>query len=104
MRQLLEELEQALTDVLQMGLATAGPDMADRLESLAGRCETTGLHTGCALFTELGEAIRDRSHAMEKTDERAAEAIFRAQHYITLCRVRITEEDIRTRWQEGGQL
>lgn len=102
MRELLQELEQALTDLLQMGLATAGPQMADRMGALAEKCEATGLHTGSAIFAQLSEAIRERGHNLKKTNMRAAEAIFRAQHYITLCQTRLTEEDIRLRWQEGG--
>ena len=37
MRELLDDLERGLTDLLQMGLATAGPDMALRLEDLGTR-------------------------------------------------------------------
>ena len=103
MRELLEELERALTDLLLLGLATAGPETAARLDALSGKCEATGLHTGRALFAELAAAISERSHNLEKSDHRAAEAIFRAQYYITLCQQRLTEEDIRLRWQEGGQ-
>ena len=103
MRELLQELEQALTDLLQMGLATAGPDMAKRMKDLSRSCEATGLHTGGALFAELSGAITERSHHLEKSEQRAAEAIFRAQYYITLCRERMTEEDIRLQWQEGGR-
>ena len=103
MRELLQELEQALTDLLQMGFATAGPEMAVRLEELSRKCEDTGLHTGSTLFSELSGAISERSHSTQKSDQRAAEAMFRAQRYITLCQMRLTEEDIRLRWQEGGQ-
>ena len=103
MRELLQELEQALTDLLQMGLATAGPDMADRMKALSDKCENTGLHTGKKLLAALSEALSQRNHSMEKSDHRAAEAVFRAQHYIILCQTRLTEEEIRDRWQEGGQ-
>lgn len=102
MRELLQELEQALTDLLLLGLATAGTDMVARMHGLSRKCEETGLHTGSSLFAELGRAIAERSHSVEKSDHRAAEAIFRAQHYITLCQTRMTEEDIRDRWQQGG--
>lgn len=102
MKELICELEQALTDLLLQGLSTAGPEMAERLEALARKCEHTGLHTGSALFSELSQAIRERSHAMEKSDLRASDAMCRARHYITLCQTRMTEEDIRERWQQGG--
>lgn len=102
MRDLIPELEQALTDLLLLGLATAGPEMGARLEALSRKCELTGLHTGSALFAELAQAIMERSHTMEKSDHRAAETMCRARHYITLCQTRMTEEDIRERWQQGG--
>ena len=104
MNDLLDELELALTDLFQMGLATAGPDMARRLAALSHRCEATGLHTGAALFAELSRLLNQRSHEMDKTDLNLTAAICRTQHYITLCRTRLTEEDIRARWLEGGQV
>lgn len=103
MKTLLNDLEGALTDLLQMGLATAGPDLVKRLKELSEQCESTGLHTGAALFAEIARLLSDRSHAMDKTDLPLTAAICRAEHYITLCRTRMTEEDIRRRWQEGGQ-
>ena len=102
MNELLDELERGLTDLLQMGLATAGADMVRRLWSLSERAEGAGLHTGGALFSQIASLLEERSHTMAKTDLDTAAAVFRAQHYITLCRARLTEEDIRARWQEGG--
>ena len=103
MKTILDELERALTDLLQMGLATAGADMARRLRELSEQCEATGLHTGAGLFNEICRLLEQRSHTMEKTDRALAAAICRAEHYITLCRTRMTEEEIRMRWQEGGK-
>lgn len=102
MRALLDDLQLALTDVMQTGLATAGPDTAKRMEELSKKCEITGLHTGAALFAELSRMLADRAHAMTKSDLTITAAICRAEHYITLCRERLSEEDIRARWQEGG--
>ena len=102
MNELLDELERGLTDLLQMGLATAGADMVRRLHELSNRAESAGLHTGGALFSQIASLLEERSHTMAKTDLDIAAAVFRAQHYITLCRARLTEEDIRARWQEGG--
>ncbi|MBQ7231198.1 MAG: hypothetical protein IJX04_09935 [Oscillospiraceae bacterium] len=102
MRTLLDDMERSLTDLLQMGLATAGPEMAKRLEEVSRRCGDTGLHTGAALMGELAGLLTQRSHAMDKTDLTLMAAICRTEHYITLCRTRMTEEDIRKRWQEGG--
>lgn len=103
MRILLDDLERSLTDLLQMGLATAGPDMAQRMAELSTRCEETGLHTGATLFAELARLLTERPHTMDKTDRNLTAAVCRAEHYITLCRARMTEEDIRSRWQEGGR-
>ena len=103
MKTLLDDLERALTDLLQMGLATAGPDMAKRMKDLSEQAETTGLHTGGVLLAEIAELLSERSHTMDKTDLSLTAAICRAEHYITLCRTRMTEEDIRERWQEGGK-
>ena len=102
MNELLDELERGLTDLLQMGLATAGADMVRRLRELSDRAEAAGLHTGSELFSQIATLLEERAHAMIKTDLELANAVFRAQHYITLCRARLTEEDIRARWQEGG--
>lgn len=104
MKALLDDLERALTDLLQMGLATAGPDAAKRLTELSGQCEDTGLHTGAVLFAEIARLLNTRSHTMDKTDLPLTAAVCRAEHYITLCRIRMTEEDIRARWQEGGTI
>ncbi len=102
MKTLLDDLERSLTDLLQMGLATAGPDMANRLKDQSDRAESTGLHTGAALFAEISRLLKARNHSMDKTDLPLTAAICRAEHYITLCRSRMTEEEIRNRWQEGG--
>ncbi len=102
MKELLDDLERGLTDLLQMGLATAGPDMAQRLEDLSAQAENAGLHTGASLFAGIAQLLLERSHSLEKTDRDLTAAVFRAEHYIILCRSRMTEEDIRRRWQEGG--
>lgn len=102
MKLLFDEMERALTDLLQMGLATAGPEMAKRLDDLSRRCEDTGLHTGRELFGELSRLLTERGHSLSKSDLPITAAICRAEHYITLCRTRLTEEDIRAKWQEGG--
>ena len=102
MKQLLDDLERGLTDLLQMGLTTAGADMIRRLRELSDRAEAAGLHTGADLFSQIAKLLEERSHTLAKTDLDTAAAIFRAEHYITLCRARMTEEDIRRRWQEGG--
>ena len=88
MNELLDELERGLTDLLQMGLATAGADMVRRLHELSERAEGAGLHTGGALFSQIASLLEERSHTMAKTDLDIAAAVFRVQHYITRCRAR----------------
>ena len=102
MRQLLDDMELALTDLFQMGLSTAGPDMARRMAELSGRCADMGLHTGGALFEDIAKGLETQAHSLQKNEWDLTAAVCRAQHYITLCRERMTEEDIRIRWQEGG--
>lgn len=102
MRELLDDLERALADLLQTGLATAGAEGAVRFAQLSDRCEGIGLHTGGTLFKQIGELLNRRLHTFEKTDLELTAAVCRAEHYITLCRERLTEDGIRERWQEGG--
>lgn len=102
MKLLLDDMERALTDLLQMGLTTAGPEMAARLAALSERCENTGLHTGAALFTEISQLLSERSHQFQKSDLQITAAICRTAHYMTLCRTRLSEDHIRAGWQKGG--
>lgn len=98
----LDDFERALTDLLQMGIATAGPALAKRFARLGDHGESTGAHTGASLCSEIAALIEKRTHDLNKTDQELTAAVFRAGYYITLCRDRMTEEDIRHRWQEGG--
>lgn len=104
MKNFLDDFQRALTDLLQMGLATAGPDMAERFARLSQQAETTGAHTASRLCADIGELLTRRAHALEKNDRDLTAAVFRAVHYITLCRSRMTEQDIRARWQKGGTI
>ena len=104
MNVLLDDLQRALTDLLQTGLATAGTDAVKRFEHLSRQCADIGLHTGASLYGRIGELLNQRAHSLEKTDIELTAAVCRAEHYITLCRERLTEEMIRVRWQEGGTL
>lgn len=97
-------MELALTDLLQTGLATAGLDTAARFASLSRKAEAAGLHTGSGLLKNISVLLEKRAHAAEKSDTHLTSAVCRLEHYITLCRERLTEDDIRRRWQEGGTL
>lgn len=100
MTELLKEMERALADLLQSGLATGGPAAVSRLEKLKVRCGDVGLHTGAALLGELAAALSARSHRVEKDDQPAAAAFFRTVRYIELCREKLQETEIWRRWQE----
>lgn len=102
MNELLDELQLSLTDLMQRGLATAGPDTAKHFSDLSDRCAAAGLHRGAELAAELYRLLTARLDRMEKSDLEITAALCRMEHYIILCRHRMTEEDIRRRWQQGG--
>lgn len=104
MRARFDDMELALTDLMQTGLATAGPDAVKRFADLSRKAEAAGLHTGSTLLKTISEQLEHRAHTTEKTDIELTSAVCRLEHYITLCRERLTEDDIRSRWQEGGTL
>lgn len=109
MTELLQEVQLALTELLQSGLDTGGPAALPRLHALAARCEAAGLHTGSTLLTQLEEALDARSHTMEKDDLPLAAVLCRTARYLELCREKLQEESITLRWQtfdcetEGGR-
>lgn len=101
MTDLLNEMEMALTDLLQSGLATWGDGA--RFQKLAENCEAHGLHTGASLMSQIAEQFNSRVHALEKDDLPLAAVVFRTVRYIALCREKCQEDMIQTRWQnEGG--
>lgn len=99
MRSLLDDMELALTDLMQSGFSTGGPAAARRMHTLSLMCEDCGLHTGKALLSEIEQALTARSHAVEKDDLPLAAAVCRTVRYIQLCREKLQEEQITRRWQ-----
>lgn len=108
MTELIQEVQLALTELLQSGLDTGGPAAAPQLHALAARCEELGLHTGASLLTQGEEALAARAHTMEKDDLPLAALLCRTARYLELCREKLQEESITLRWQsfdcetEGG--
>lgn len=101
MTDLLNEMETALADLLQSGLATCS--FGGRFQKLAEDCEARGLHTGAAMMEQIAVSLNNRAHALEKDDLPLTAVIFRAVRYISLCREKQQEETILSRWQhEGG--
>ena len=98
MTELLNDMELALTDLMQSGFSTGGPAAAKRLHNLSLACEERGLHTGGTLLSEIERALGSRSHAVEKDDLPLAAAVCRAVRYILLCREKLQEEQIIQRW------
>ena len=108
MTELIQEVQLALTELLQSRLDTGGPAAAPRLHALAAQCEELGLHTGASLLTQAEEALAARAHTMEKDDLPLAALLCRTARYLELCREKLQEESITLRWQsfdcetEGG--
>ena len=99
MTELLDEMELALTDLMQSGFSTGGEAAAKRMHNLSLACEDRGLHTGGTLLSEIERALVARSHAVEKDDLSLAAAVCRTVRYIRLCREKLQEEQIIQRWQ-----
>ena len=99
MNELLDEMEQALSDLLQAGLASAGPEAAGRLRTPARQGGKAGLHTGAQLLEEGAAEPGARAHRVPKEDQALTDRICRAGRYLALCRQRWQEEAIRLRWQ-----
>ena len=84
MNELLDEMELALSDLLQAGLASAGPEAAGRLRTLARQGEQAGLHTGAQLLEEVAADLEARTHRMQKDDQTLTDRICRAGRYLAL--------------------
>ena len=90
MRELLDDLMTALTDLLQCGFASCPPETAERLKRLGARCENTGLHTGGTGMKEIGELLEEQRHAQEKDPEPLTRAVCRMVRYVELCREKMS--------------
>lgn len=99
MTELLDDMELALTDLMQSGFSTGAPAAAGRLHTLSQMCEDCGLHTGGTLLSEIERALTARSHSLEKDDLPLAASVCRTVRYIQLCREKLQEEQITQRWQ-----
>lgn len=100
MIELIGRIEQALADLLQSGLSTRASAAAPELHELAEECERMGLHTGCALLTELENALVQRSHTIIKDDMPITAVICRIVKYLELCKEKMQEELIERQWQD----
>ena len=92
MRELLDALMTALTDLLQCGFASCPPETAERLKRLGARCENTGLHTGGEGMKEIGELLEGQRHAQEKDPCRMV-------RYVELCREKMSLDLVEENWK-----
>ena len=99
MRELLDDLMTALTDLLQCGFASCPPETAERLKRLGARCENTGLHTGGTGMKEIGELLEEQRHAQEKDPEPLTRAVCRMVRYVELCREKMSRDLVEENWK-----
>lgn len=99
MTELLNDLEEVLSDLLQAGADTGAAAAAKRLRTLASQCESCGLHTGSILSVELAAHLEGRSHQLAKDDLPLTETLCRIARYLELCHEKLQEEAILDRWQ-----
>lgn len=103
MKQLLDDMERALADVMLSGYST-GTGIAPRFRELSVDCARHGLHTGADLMMQIAQGLERRAHSMQKEDLDLTGRICRAVHYVSLCKEKLQETDITARWDEltGG--
>ena len=103
MKELLDDMERALADLLLAGY-TSGTSLSGRFRQLGDGCSRIGLIHGGQMMLQISEGLDGRSHFMEKDDLALTGLVCRAVSYIGLCRERIQSDDITARWgqQTGG--
>ena len=107
MKELLQEIQQALADLLRGGLQPPRPTGPARLRGRAARCEDPGPPTGAALLTQLAGQLEARAHAIHKNDLPLTQTLCRLARYCELCEEKEQEQAILRRWREqqtGGAL
>ena len=97
MTQLLDELEQVLSDLMQAGFYTGGAAAGQRAERLSGECEQMGLHTASEIMKKIAASLKQRSFQTEKDDRELMQEICAAVRYIELARERLQEKQIMAR-------
>ena len=104
MTALLDDMERALADLMLSGFSS-GANMPERFRHLAADCENRGLHTGASLMGSVAAGLQERSHSIQKEDLTLTANICRAVRYVELCREKLLESQIRTRWDgiTGGK-
>ena len=100
MRELLDDLMTALTDLLQCGFASCPPETGERFQRLGERCENTGLHTGGEGMKEIGELLEGQRHAQEKDMEPLTRAVCRMVRYVGLCREKMSLDLVEENWKK----
>ena len=99
MRELLDDMMTALTDLLQCGFASCPPETEERFRRLGAGCENTGLHTGGTGMKEIGELLERQRHAQEKDPEPLTRAVSRMVCYVELCREKMSLDLVEDNWK-----
>lgn len=105
MKELLDDMERAMADLMLSGYAT-GAELAGRFRNLGTECSRIGLKNGGAWMEEIARALEQRTHSVRKEDLVITELLCRAVGYVRLCREKLQEEEIAVRWDSitGGSL
>lgn len=103
MKDLLDEMQRALADLMLSGYSS-GRDTFRKFQQLAEACARSGLHTGAVLMEGIARDLENRSHALQKEDLALTAGVCRAVRYTELCKEKLQETDIETRWNHitGG--
>ena len=99
MRDLLDDMMTALTDLLQCGFASCPPETEERFRRLGAGCENTGLHTGGTGMKEIEELLERQRHAQEKDPEPLIRAVSRMVRYVELCREKMSLDLVEDNWK-----
>lgn len=100
MNELLCEIDQVLSDLLQSGISTRWSSTAEELHGLSQQCKDMGMHTGSTLLIQLEKALLSRGHLMIKDDINITSIVCRVVRYLELCKEKLSEEEIYKRWDE----
>ena len=98
MRDLLDDMQRAMADLLLSGYSS-GESISHRLRNLGEECARRGLHTGAALMVSIAQSLENRAHTMQKEDFLLTAQICKAMRYVELCTEKLQETDIALRWE-----
>ncbi len=98
MNELLDEMEQILSDLTQSGFSTGAEYGARRATGLSEACEAMGLHTASKILKDIATMLSQRPHQVQKDDGMLMEKICMAVRYMELAREKMMQQSILDRW------